>query len=212
MRRSAGHHPGVEALVNLSRFASAHVRTTADWPGTSASFPGAVCSLARHLVCEYRVPAFLAGTRYSQTRCRAREHTAPGNDADVPGQSAVVRTCALANRGGLDERFDAGMVAARRSAHARPRHSMLDTQSSKRAECPLKRARPCGRQAYAWLNAGGGCLWWRTKRSAPKTRCPPFVLITGPLQLSSARGTPHRCRCGGTTPDRTWGRSACGQN
>jgi hypothetical protein len=59
------HHPGVEALVNLSRFASAHVRTTADWPGTSASFPGPVCALARHLVCDYRVPAFLAASWYA---------------------------------------------------------------------------------------------------------------------------------------------------
>jgi PcfJ-like protein len=59
------HHPGVEALANLSRFASAHVRPTTDWPGTSASWRGAVCSLAEHLVCTYAVPAFLAASWYA---------------------------------------------------------------------------------------------------------------------------------------------------
>ena len=33
-----GHHPGVEALVNLSRFRWAHLRPVAGWPGTSASW------------------------------------------------------------------------------------------------------------------------------------------------------------------------------
>lgn len=60
-----GHHSGVEALVNLSRFASAHVRTTTDWPGTSASWRQAVCSLAQHLVCTYAVPPFLAASWYA---------------------------------------------------------------------------------------------------------------------------------------------------
>lgn len=57
-----GHHPGVEALVNLSRFRWAHIRTVADWPGTSASWRPVVCSLAQHLVCRYSVPAFLASS------------------------------------------------------------------------------------------------------------------------------------------------------
>ena len=60
-----GHHPGVEALVNLSRFASAHVRTAADWPGTSASWRRAVCSLVQHLVCTYAVPPFLVASWYA---------------------------------------------------------------------------------------------------------------------------------------------------
>lgn len=60
-----GHHPGVEALVNLSRFASAHVRTTKEWPGTSASWRRVVCSLAQHLVCRYAVPPFLAASWYA---------------------------------------------------------------------------------------------------------------------------------------------------
>jgi PcfJ-like protein len=60
-----GHHPGVEALVNLSRFASAHLRTTTDWPGTSASWRQAVCSLAQHLVCTYAAPPFLAASWYA---------------------------------------------------------------------------------------------------------------------------------------------------
>ena len=60
-----GHHPGVEALVNLSRFASTHVRTTTDWPGTSASWRRAVCSLAQHLICTYAAPPFLAASWYA---------------------------------------------------------------------------------------------------------------------------------------------------
>ena len=58
-------HPGVEALVNLSRFRSAHLRSPADWPGTSASWRPGVCSLAGHLVCRYGVPAFLAASWYA---------------------------------------------------------------------------------------------------------------------------------------------------
>jgi len=60
-----GQHPGVEALVNLSRFGSAHIRLTAEWPGTASSWRLAVSSLAQHLVCEYEVPAFLASSWYS---------------------------------------------------------------------------------------------------------------------------------------------------
>ena len=60
-----GHHPGIEALVNLSRFSCAHVRAVADWPGTSASWRPAVCSLAQHLIGKYTVPAFLAASWYA---------------------------------------------------------------------------------------------------------------------------------------------------
>ena len=60
-----GHHPGVEALVNLSRFTWAHVRALADWPGTSASWRLAVHSLAQHLIGKYAVPAFLATSWYA---------------------------------------------------------------------------------------------------------------------------------------------------
>jgi hypothetical protein len=60
-----GHHPGVEALVNLSRFRSAHVRPAAAWPGTKSSWRVAVSSLAHHLVCKYEVPVFLASSWYS---------------------------------------------------------------------------------------------------------------------------------------------------
>jgi len=59
-----GHHPGVEALVNLARFRSAHIRPAADWPGTISSWRPAVSSLAHHLVCKYEVPAFLASAWY----------------------------------------------------------------------------------------------------------------------------------------------------
>jgi hypothetical protein len=60
-----GHHPGVEALVNLSRFTPAHIRAAADWPGTAASWRPAVCSMARHLVGKHAVPAFLGASWYA---------------------------------------------------------------------------------------------------------------------------------------------------
>ena len=60
-----GHHSGVEALVNLSRFTWAHISPVADWPGTSASWRPAVCSLARHLTCKYALPTFLAASWYA---------------------------------------------------------------------------------------------------------------------------------------------------
>ena len=58
-------HLGVEALVNLSRFARAHVRTMASWSGCEASWRGAVNALAHHLFSDYRVPAFLAAAWYA---------------------------------------------------------------------------------------------------------------------------------------------------
>src|SRR5262249_35716505 len=60
-----GHHPGVDGLVNLSRFTWAHVRAVADWPGTSASWKPAVCSLAQYLVGKYAVPTFLGASWYA---------------------------------------------------------------------------------------------------------------------------------------------------
>jgi hypothetical protein len=36
-----GYHPGVEALVNLSRFESAHLRPASEWPGTTSSWRAA---------------------------------------------------------------------------------------------------------------------------------------------------------------------------
>ena len=60
-----GHHPGIEALVNLSRYRWAHGRAVADWTGTSASWRPAVCSLAQHVIGTYTVPAFLAASWYA---------------------------------------------------------------------------------------------------------------------------------------------------
>jgi hypothetical protein len=60
-----GYHPGIEALVNLSRFEDAHIRPVADWPGTISSWRLAVSSLAHHLVCKYQVPVFLASSWHS---------------------------------------------------------------------------------------------------------------------------------------------------
>jgi hypothetical protein len=61
----SGQHPGVKALVNLSRFGGAHIRPVAEWSGTTSSWHRAVASLARHLVCKYEVPVFLASSWYS---------------------------------------------------------------------------------------------------------------------------------------------------
>ena len=55
-------HLGVDALVNLSRFRGAHIRPAIDWAGTSSSWRPAVSSLAHHLICDYKVPVFLASS------------------------------------------------------------------------------------------------------------------------------------------------------
>jgi PcfJ-like protein len=60
-----GRHLGVEALVNLARFADAYVRTIEDWTGSSASWRGGVHSLAQHLLSRYRIPAFLSAAWYA---------------------------------------------------------------------------------------------------------------------------------------------------
>ena len=71
-----GRHLGVEALVNLARFADAYVRTTEDWTGSSASWRGCVNSLAQHLLSGYRIPAFLSAAwfatddRYAEAKRR----------------------------------------------------------------------------------------------------------------------------------------------
>jgi hypothetical protein len=58
-------HPGIDALVNLSRFTATYVRRIADWPGTLSSWRGAVSSLAQHLVGAYDVPSFLAASWFA---------------------------------------------------------------------------------------------------------------------------------------------------
>jgi hypothetical protein len=59
---SDGRHLGVDALVNLSRFRGAHIRPAIYWEGTSSSWRPAVSSLAHHLICDYKVPVFLASS------------------------------------------------------------------------------------------------------------------------------------------------------
>ncbi len=59
---SDGHHLSVDALVNLARFRGAHIRPAIDWAGTSSSWRPAVSSLAHHLICDYKVPVFLASS------------------------------------------------------------------------------------------------------------------------------------------------------
>ena len=60
-----GHHLGVDALFNLAYFARAHVRSVASWPGSKASWQGAVSSLAQHLLGRYRIPRFLGAAWYA---------------------------------------------------------------------------------------------------------------------------------------------------
>ena len=62
---SGDRHIGVDALVNLSRFRGKHIRPVIDWQGTSSSWRPAVSSLAHHLVCDYKVPAFLVASWYA---------------------------------------------------------------------------------------------------------------------------------------------------
>src|SRR5260370_10827414 len=59
---SDGRHLGVDALVHLSRFRGAHIRPVHYWAGTSSSWRPAVSSLAYHLICDYKVPVFLASS------------------------------------------------------------------------------------------------------------------------------------------------------
>src|ERR1700723_2262854 len=60
-----GRHPGVDALVHLSRFRGAHIRRVSEWEGATGSWRAGDASLAHHLVCEYRVPMFLASSWYA---------------------------------------------------------------------------------------------------------------------------------------------------
>jgi len=62
---SDGRHFGVDALVNLARFRAAHIRPAIEWAGTSSSWRLAVSSMAHHLICDYKVPVFLASTWYA---------------------------------------------------------------------------------------------------------------------------------------------------
>jgi hypothetical protein len=60
-----GRHYGIEALVNLAQFRSAHIRTIATWSGCDRSWRAVVNSLAQHLITKYRVPVFLAAAWYA---------------------------------------------------------------------------------------------------------------------------------------------------
>jgi len=53
-------HPGVDALVHLARFRTAHVRSAPEWAGTLSSWRPAISSLAQHLTGRYQVPAFMS--------------------------------------------------------------------------------------------------------------------------------------------------------
>jgi hypothetical protein len=55
-----GRHVGVLAIANMSRFADRFVREPETWTSASKSLPGAIASLAQHLLGRYQVPRFLA--------------------------------------------------------------------------------------------------------------------------------------------------------
>ncbi len=61
-----GHHPGIEALANLSCSSYAHIREIGDWPGSDGSWRVAINSLVQHLVAEYPMPQFLVSAWYLQ--------------------------------------------------------------------------------------------------------------------------------------------------
>ena len=88
-----GQHHGVEALVNLSRYRHAHVRPARLWLGTPVSWRLVVSSLARHMVCKYPVPTFLASSwyatsdAYAETKRKwfvAHAHGASFRSLDLP--------------------------------------------------------------------------------------------------------------------------------
>jgi hypothetical protein len=58
-------HPGIDALVNLSRVRHAHVRRIADWPGDNSSWRAVISTLSQHLVATYEVPSFLASSWFA---------------------------------------------------------------------------------------------------------------------------------------------------
>jgi hypothetical protein len=58
------HHPGIEALANLSCLSHAHIRGIGDWPGSDGSWRVAIGALVQHLVAEYPMPRFLVSAWY----------------------------------------------------------------------------------------------------------------------------------------------------
>lgn len=68
-----GRHPGIDALVHLSRFRSAHIRPPVEWAGANCSWQPAVSSLAHHLLCEYNVPMFLSSAWYAADQAGDRK-------------------------------------------------------------------------------------------------------------------------------------------
>jgi hypothetical protein len=70
---ASGRHLGVDAIVNLSRFRTAHIRPVTDWLGTGSSWRPAVASLAHHLICKYGVPAFLTSSWYASDSAADKE-------------------------------------------------------------------------------------------------------------------------------------------
>ncbi len=68
-----GHHSGVEALVNLSRYAPAYIRPLARWSGCDAAWRPAVRCLAQHLVGKYSVAPFLASAWYALDEAHAEK-------------------------------------------------------------------------------------------------------------------------------------------
>ena len=60
-----GHHPGVDALINLARFRASHIRSVKTWRGETGSWRTAVASLVHHLTCSYPIPRFMVSVWYA---------------------------------------------------------------------------------------------------------------------------------------------------
>lgn len=60
-----GHHLGVDALVNLSRFHAAHIRPASTFAGTASSWRLVVATLSHHILCKYQIPLFLTSCWYA---------------------------------------------------------------------------------------------------------------------------------------------------
>jgi hypothetical protein len=103
----------------------------------------------------YQDAARKGGTAYVQTRCWAREHAARRQDADVPGQSIAVRTCALPNRDKLTRASTPGWwpLAAGAFSNRGARFRTQCSSSRNVAEASVFAAK----RAYAWLIARSVC-------------------------------------------------------
>ena len=101
---SDGRHLGIDALVNLSRFRAAHIRPAIEWAATSSSWRVAVSSMAHHLICDYKVPVFLASTWYATDSAADKKrgwfvaHSRGASFRSAPGPGTACRRTSRSRR------------------------------------------------------------------------------------------------------------------